>query len=119
MTGEAEALCDAAEVTEGREIPFPAGPGGPLGEEAPPFRGSSMALAPKLLRLLKGLVGVGDDMLDDMVDGGGSSSKGDSSTEPELALDTDSALARMVLYGVVVEPGMVDRPRVVMERRLG
>jgi len=98
---------------------FPAEPGGPLGEVAPPLRGSSIAFAPKLLRLLKGVTGVDDDMLDDMADGGGSSSNGDSSTDPELALDTDSALARIVLYGEVVAAGIVDRPRVVMERRLG
>jgi len=76
---------------------FPAGPDGPLGGVTSPFRESSMAFAPKLLRRLKGVFGLGDDMLDDMADGGGSSSNGDSSTDPELALETDSALARIVL----------------------
>lgn len=98
MTGEAEALCEAAaaaeEVTEGREVPFPVEPGGPFGDVDPPPRGSSIAFAPKLRLLLKGVMGLGEDML---ADGGGSSSKGDSSTEPELALDTDSARARMVV----------------------
>jgi hypothetical protein len=126
-TGEAEALCaasaGAAEETEGLPFAVPAGPPDPFGEEPPLARGSRRALAPKLIRRAKGVAGMLDDMLEDIeADGGGpagSSSKGDSSTEPELALETLSARARMLLYGDVWVPGMVERPRVLMDRRLG
>jgi len=77
----------------------PAGAPDVLGDEPPPLRGSRRALAPKLIRRAKGVAGMLEDTLDDMDAGAlaGSSSKGDSSTEPELALDTLSARARIVL----------------------
>jgi len=76
---------------------------GLLGEELLPLRGSRRALAPKLMRRAKGVAGMLDDTLEDMEAGPpeGSSSKGDSSTEPEFALDTLSARALIVVYGDV------------------
>jgi hypothetical protein len=118
--GEAEALCAAADETEGLPFAFPA-TGPPVGEEVePPLRASRRALAPKLTRRAKGEVGrLGD--LEEEVEAApaGSSSKGDSSTDPEFALETLSARARILENGEGWVPGIDERPRVVMDRRLG
>jgi len=71
---------------------------------------SRRARAPKLRRLANGVLGTLE------ADGAGSSSKGLSSTEPELALETLSARERTALKGDVWF-GEPDRPMVVRERR--
>jgi hypothetical protein len=117
--GEAEALCAATCETDGLPFAVPV-TGPPVGEEVvAPLRASRRALAPKLTRRVKGEVGRLGDM--EAVEAGppGSSSKGDSSTEAEFALETLSARARMFENGEGWAPGMEERPRVVMDRRLG
>jgi hypothetical protein len=130
LTGEAEALfaevaapgAGTAEETEGLPFAGPAALPDPPGEP-PPLRVSRKALAPKLMRRAKGVAGMLEDTLDDMdADAGappGSSSNGDSSTEAEFALETLSARFLILLYGDVWVPGSVERPKVVIDRRLG
>jgi hypothetical protein len=76
------------------------------------FLTSRRAFAPKLIRLANGDVGTlePEGALE-------SSSKGLSSTEPEFALDTLSPRFRGLTKDGVGAPGMVERPRVVMDRR--
>jgi hypothetical protein len=90
--------------TEGLPLAF--------GLPEPPALTSRKALAPKLMRRANGVVGT-------LAPEGVSSSKGLSSTEPELALDSLSRRARAVLKGLDWLPGRADRPSVVMESRRG
>jgi hypothetical protein len=94
-------------------------------EDGPPSRPAEVGprppprarAAPKLIRR-KGVWGTLLE-LGALGDEAGSSSKGDSSTEPELAEETDSARLRMLPNGDDCAPGRVLRPRVVIERRRG
>lgn len=74
---------------------------------------SRSARAPKLSRRAKGVAGL---LLELEADGAGSSSKGLSSTEPELALDRLSVRGRALWKGDVWL-GEPDRPSVVRDRR--
>jgi len=73
--------------------------------------------APKLIRRPNGVTGTLVAVFWDG-DPAASSSNGDSSTEPELADETDSVLFLM-LKGVVCVPGRFERPSVVIESRRG
>lgn len=73
---------------------------------------SLSARAPKLNRLPNGVVG----LLPVEAEGGGSSSKGLSSTEPELTLEILSVRGRAALKGEVWF-GEPERPIVVSDRR--
>jgi hypothetical protein len=74
---------------------------------------SRSARAPKLRRRAKGVAGL---LLLLEAEGGGSSSKGLSSTEPELALERLSVRGRAVWKGEVWL-GEAERPMVVSDRR--